>query len=533
MNSRFLQARLVLFRLPAVTAVSLFLLASSAFPAETESTRLAERIDQFVENSLADADVPPAPLAEDAEFLRRVHLDLGGRIPAVATVRRFLADASETKRAQIVDEILESPNYITNFTNVWRNALIPEASANAQFRGLVPGFESWLWKKLYDNTHYDEFVREILTAQVTGPLQITSSAEETEPQPLAFYTAKEAKPESLASSVSRIFLGVRLDCAQCHDHPFDKWEQPQFWKFAAFFSGLQPANQPGMQQLRDDASKRSIAIPETDVVVEASFLDDEQPNFDTNSAREVLADWMTSNRNPWFARMAVNRVWGHMFGHGIVDPVDDFSEENPPSHPELLDELAADFASHDFDLKYLIREIAASRTYQRTSRQTHSGQSDARLFARMSVKGLSPEQLFDSLAEATGFYQPFQADNPFVLNQDSPRAEFLRLFEDESESPTERQTTILQALAMMNGSFITDATSLEDSRTLTGVADFPGMTPREKLDSLFLAATGRTMRRNELSRFTSYVANHASGEKKAFADVFWALLNSSEFLLNH
>ena len=200
----------------------------------------------------------------------------------------------------------------------------------------------------------------------------------------------------MASSTSRIFLGIKIECAQCHDHPKDNWKRTQFWEFAAFFSSLSREGSTG--------DNKSIKIPNVERVVQAKFLDGVQPDWQGNiGPRKKLADWMTVPNNPYFSRATANRLWGYFFGIGIVEPVDEFSDLNSPSHPQLLVELAEQFSLHGFDLKYLIKSIVLSETYQRSSKQTHEGQIDAHLFAKMLPRGLSPEQLFDSISEATGF----------------------------------------------------------------------------------------------------------------------------------
>lgn len=523
----------------------LMTLTAAAEPPEGSPNRdrddvavLAETIDRQVAAQWQAEEVTPAPLADDAEFFRRIYLDLAGRIPSVSEVRSFLADESPDKRRRAVDRLLQSPGYITHFTNVWRRVMIPESDSDPQVRFLLPSFEAWLRAKLSANVPYDELVHKLLTAPLEGAQANRPGERPARPTPLAFYGAKQVQPENLAAATSRMFLGLRIGCAQCHHHPFDKWQQEQFWSLAAFFAGLEGRNndQPLLAGVTERIDRRQIAIPDTERVVQAAYLDGTQPQWTSRrSPRETLADWLTSPENPYFARAAVNRLWGHFFGRGLVDPVDDFSELNPPSHPELLDELARQFAAHDFDLKFLIRAITASRTYQLTSRLTHESQQSPELFARMAVRGLTPEQLFASLAQATGYYEPFQARNPFVLDDGSPQSEIMETFANESDSPTEQSTTILQALAMMNGRFIGDATALQRSQTLTAVAEFPLMSTAERIETLYLATLSRPPQPEELDRLVDYVASGGSENdpQQALSDVFWALLNSSEFLLNH
>lgn len=502
--------------------------------------QVVAKIDAIFVKTWSLENVTPADLSADAEFLRRLSLDLAGRIPAVSSLREFLDDDAPNKRAQAVESLLDSPVFVRNFTTVLRNALIPQANSQPQFRGLIPGFEAWLWERLSRETPYDEIVREIITSEIdftNGPaLSATTSAE-------AFFAVRELKPENLAAGTARAFLGVRLDCAQCHDHPFDRWSQEQFWNMAAFYSGFSRPDDAddddprAMMNLTEQTDSRSIKIPGTEQTAPALFLNGTAPDWKTaeQSPRELLADWIVDDTNPYFAKMAVNRIWNQFFGRGIVDPVDDFSENNPASHPEVLDLLAAEFVRSDYDLKTLVRIITSTRVYQLSSIQSHESQGEPSHFSRSVLRGLTPEQFFDSLAEAVGHYQPYRTDNPFVIDTNSPRAEFLDLFRDSAESSLARETTILQALAMMNGEFIEAATSLEDSQTLRAVAEFPAMTTAEKLQTLFLATLSRQPTAAELKRLTTYLAAAVDddGSQSALSDVFWALLNSSEFLLNH
>jgi len=524
-----------------VLTVSLAILPATTGQVVADDARnLADRIDRHLESRWqADGIVPAAP-ADDAEFLRRVSLHIGGRIPTVSEARRFLREASPEKRTALVTELLDSPQYLTNFSNFWRQVMMPEGNTDFQARAQLPGFEAWLRQHLSRNTHYDAIVRELLTVPLdTGrpmnsPLDGMGTA-----TPLGFFQSKQVKPENLAAATSRMFLGLRIECAQCHDHPQDVWKRQQFWGYAAFFAGIERVdrNEEFVGRVKEVFDRRELTIPdpEVDRVVQATFLDGASPQWRTRvSSRRELADWITSKKNPYFARATVNRLWGHFMGVGFVNPVDDFSGTNPPSHPELLDEIAADFAAHDFDLKYLIRAITQTRAYQLSSRKSDASQDQPQQFARMTVQGLSGEQLFDSLASAVGFFEPTQQQNA-VFAPMGPRAEFLELFAPDNHSATERQTSILQALALMNGQFTTTATSLENSATLAAIVEFPWMKDADRIETLYLATLSRKPRDEELSRLTRYVASGgpSQSQKSALADVFWALLNSSEFLFNH
>ena len=309
----------------------------------------AAEIDRLFSESWTYDRVEPAPAATDEEFVRRLYLDLAGRIPAASETRAFLSSTSATKRSELVEQLLDSPAFVRHFTIIWRNALIPQAFDEPGTRALVPGFEAWLWKHFSEETPYDQIVRELITTPIDfgnnqpGLLQSANS-------PSAFFIVRQLQPENLATGTSRAFLGVRLDCAQCHDHPFDKWKRDQFWNMAAFYSGFQqpdnadPDNPAMMMNVRENNSAQSIRVPSTGNVVTAKFLTGIEPEWkDDTQPRKILADWVTARDNPWFAKMAVNRMWSQFLGQGIVQPVDDFSDNNPPSHPDVLNLLAEQF----------------------------------------------------------------------------------------------------------------------------------------------------------------------------------------------
>lgn len=526
--------------------------AAARDPAAVNVKSLAEKIDRHIANRWTEARVTPAPPADDAEFLRRVYLDLAGRIPSVAEARAFLADTRRDKRARLVEQLLAGPGYVTHFTNVWRALLIPEANNNFLVRLQQGGFEGWVKKQVARNAGYDQMVRDLLTAPVGGQGGIGALALfNTDSSPLAFYSAKEFKAENLAAGTARVFLGVSVECAQCHHHPFADWKREQFWSFAAFFSGIRS------QQLMDfllpaaeEPNKRELAIPGTDKVVQARFLDDTQPAWKPKTGtRATLAEWVTSPSNPYFARAAVNRLWAYFLGTGLIEPVDEMvGTTSTPSHPELLDVLAKEFAAQKFDVKFLIRAITSTRAYQLSSAATHKSQDDSTLLARMPLRGLTAEQLFDSVAMATGYRDSGGGDDllsGILGGNRSARSEFLTKFAP-SERATEAQTSILQALTFMNGKVIADATSLRRSETLAAVVDAPFPTTPERVEALYLATLSRTPNKNELDRAVRFVqdavkdasaGSDANAQRAAYgnvlADVFWALLNSAEFRLNH
>jgi hypothetical protein len=501
---------------------------------------LANRIDQRLAAAWG-ADTKPAPLAADAEFFRRVHLDLAGRIPSVTEIRDFLEDDRPDKRRIWVDRILagaaDDSSYrdahVNHFANVWRAALMAQTNQQALFQ--QPVLEQWLRQRLKAGVGYDQIVRELLTQTTAGNPGIGfPGAGPADASPAAFFQANEFRPENLAGSTARLFLGVSLECAQCHNHPFAEWTREQFWEYAAFFTDVPQPGRPGQPaQPAARIQRGEIKIMGTEKVVKAKFLDGAEPQWEGAGTRPTLVAWMTSAENPYFARAAVNRMWTYFFGTALVGQSETGRDEGPKAHAELLDELARAFAAQKFDVKFLIRAITASEAYQRTSAVSHAGHKNARLFARMPLRGLTPEQLFDSLAVATEYQEPAGAADPFLAvrgGAGSPRAQFLAKFPGQEER-TEYQTSILQALYLMNNEFIADRTSVKSNRTLATLAAQRTSTAR-KIESLYLVTLSRKPRPEESERFVKFV-DAADDAGKALGDVFWVLLNSPEFLLNH
>ena len=497
------------------------------------AAQLTARIDAHIQSRLDEAGAVPAPMSSDAEFLRRVYLDLAGSIPPAERVREFLADPNPHKRQALIDELLAGEAYVTHFTSFWRNVWLPELANDPGLVNLVPSFDGWTRATLAAGTPYDDVARELLTFSLREPQPEPNRLADA--SPVAFYIARQALPENLAGATSRAFLGLRIECAQCHDHPLDTWKQQEFWRMAAFFGGIQRAPQAGRYgSVRELYDRREIMIPEIDVIVQAAYLDGTKPRWKPRQgAREALAEWMTSPGNDQFAKAAVNRLWGYFLGYGIVDPVDDFSQQNPPSHPALLDELAREFAAQDFDLKFLIRAIIASETYQRTSRRTDESQADSRLFARMSVRGLTAEQVWRSMSRAAGLPAD-TASMPQGARANAPRAELFELFAASHEGAAAQQASIPQALAVMNGAFVAQATSLTGNPRLQSLAR-SAVLPTETIDELYLATLSRFPEPDERDRLAKYIENGGPQRDRdqALCDVFWALLNSTEFIVNH
>jgi hypothetical protein len=521
------------------TALAALLLTSALVPVHAESlapvdaATLAAHIDGHLAARHAREGVQPAPLADDAEFFRRLCLDLVGRIPTVAELKDFLDDNRPDKRARWIDELLNGPDYADlvahHLANQWRRRLLARVTGSTILYG--PQLEGWLTRQFKANRPYDQLVRGLLTR----------------PEAAGFYRAQQGKPEEIAASTARLFLGVKLECAQCHDdRSGGTWKRTQFWELAAFFNGLPDTGVRGNKLVLQDAPKpmgpARIQIPDSDTWVDGHFPDGSRPDGPAEAEPTVqLADWLTRPDNPWFARAAVNRVWHTCFGTGLIEPVDGLgSVDNPASHPELLDELTQQFIAHGFDLKYLLRGITGSQAYQRTSRLSHASQKDPRQFARAMVRGLSAEQVYQSFLTATGYRPtarpPAGGSGSVYGPGPSGSGEILSRFNDPHEQPLEKQTSIQQALFLMNGPLTEEATSPEQSRTLAAVANSgSARSTAQRVEDLYLAVLSRRPRPDESQRLVAYLelAGPARERTAALRDVFWALLNSTEFLVNH
>jgi Protein of unknown function (DUF1549)/Protein of unknown function (DUF1553) len=498
----------------------------SAAPPRFDPDALAARIDRHLATRFTAARIQPAPIADDAEFLRRVYLDLTGRVPRAADVHEFLADRSPNRRAQLIDRLLEEPRHSVHQANVWRADLLPEIAADRQAALFQVGFQNWFIERFRAGTPYDRMVRELIAV----PIPVGSDGAPVLRDPersnaLAFIAAKDGKPENLAAAVGRSFLGLRLECAQCHDHPFASWTQRQFWSQSAFFAGLRQRG-GRFAPVTESPDRRELAMPGKNRMVRAAFLDGRKTTFSNGqSSRIALAEWVTAPDNPYFARATVNKVWAQLFGIGLVDPVDDFRDDNPPSAPELLDDLTRAFVDSGYDLSYLLRAICRSQAYQRTSARTHSSQDGTNLPARMGVKAMTAEQFIDSLALVTGYRDDSDGG--------ASRRQFLTRFALTGPAG-EPETSVQQALTLLNGRFVAWATDPERCPTLLAITQTPGLSTTERIDALVITTLGRKPTPRERSRFEKHVRGVDSArESERLADVFWVLLNCSEFRLNH
>lgn len=497
--------------------------AACARAALPDEHAMAQRVDAWLAAGWERAGVLPAPPADDATFLRRVTLDLTGLIPTAFQVQAFLADTSPDKRSRLIDELLASPAHANHLANLWLHMLIPQ-DALSQQRESARALQAYLRLAIVDNRRYDVLVADLLTA--TGDARDAPA--------VLFYTSRDLKAEELAAATSRLFLGLHLECAQCHDHPFDRWKQRDFWGLAAFFARVRrPAGPRGAAQRLIDAETGEVNLPDSNQAATPAFPGNSTAISATDpNRRRLLALWMVSRDNPYFARAAVNRVWAQLFGRGLVEPIDDLAEHNPPSHPELLAELAAYFVASGYDLRALYRALANSRAYQLSSK-VGTVHPPPELFASMALKPMRAEQLFDCLVRATRRPLAYAPSGELPGSGDMLRDAFVARFQSALVRPGEFAAGIPQVLTLMNGTLVQELTSPESSGLLQSL-EAPYLDDAQRIDLLTLSVLSRWPTHDERAGWLAYLAEGApSDRRQRLADILWAQVNSVEFIFNH
>jgi hypothetical protein len=490
-------------------------------------------IDQLVDAKLRKLKIQPSALADDAAFLRRASLDLTGQIPAVEQVRAFVLDPAPTrvKRARMVDKLIASSAFVDHWTVKWSDLL--QSSRKYLGDKGVYGFREYIRESLAANKPYDKWVHEMLTAR--GSVY-------DEPAANYYRVTREAKPTM--EKTTAVFMGVRMVCAQCHDHPFERWTQNQYYQMSAFFSavGLRAGYEVGEEILFDQREDYEMKHPKDGRVVKPEFMlaaakpvaipGDER-------RRDALAEWLASKENPFFAKAIANRVWSYFFGKGIIDPVDDIRASNPPSNPALLEALTKDFVEHNFDLQHLMRTVVNSRAYQTSFVPNEWNAGDELNFSRALPRRMTAEQLMDGLALAAGA-RPVFAEVP----QDTTAAQipdphvgkegFLDVFgrplrESALESERRSDFSLPQALNLVNGETVSSAVADGKGRVARMV--LAGKSDAAMVEELYLAALSRLPQKDEAERGVRYLSQGARATRAQ--DLLWALLNSKGFLYIH
>ncbi|AKV00863.1 hypothetical protein AKJ09_07526 [Labilithrix luteola] len=562
-------------------------------------------IDAALQDAWKRAGITPAARADDATFLRRAYVDIVGSIPPPDVTTAFLASDDSAKRRKLVETLLASPAYAEHWMNYWDDVLMGRESRGQNVDRVA--FRYWLRARFEANSPWDRIVRDLVSAtgqNSTGGQRVRlakaigmqvplGSAVPAKDDPDAVdldaingavnWTLRfDQSPQDLAGNASRIFLGVQIQCAQCHDHKTEKWTQNDFRRFSSAFlharsTPLDKGNTMGnVKRVKlDDFPKlppRLAKNPELTPIATAHPTALDGTDLEKGpGTRKALADWMTSPKNPWFAKAIVNRVWGHMLGRGFYDPVDDMRASNEPVLVDLLDRMAADFVAHDFDLKYLIRTIAGTEAYQ-LSAKAPAATGDAKpdpenkLWSHFHLAPLGPEELLNALLRATNLEAA--ADKAGIKDMDQLRAQLVRqyafLFDvDETDDTPDFSGTVTQTLSLLNGALVGQGSRAIPGSALSDVLAKPG-TDEEKIDELALRVFGRKATTEERAKWVMYVqtsgraaatipkpkrtpggkgagalgrlgskAKGGDPRREAYEDLFWAWLNSSEFVFNH
>ena len=521
-------------------------LVFATFARASAQTDLSKEIDRLVHEQLDKSKIPPSPRTDDAEFLRRVYLDVTGRIPTYEQTTNFLASKDADKRSKLIDELLSRPEYGLQFATLWRDRIVDRAPDNSQTRqGFSWEFITWLADGFNKDRGWSALVSDILSAD----------GEAKKVPQTTFILANRMngfpRPADLASTTGRLFMGIQLRCAQCHDHPYvDDWTQDDFWGVAAFFAQLRDHNVEPDGSTRNpifydkaiaDAKKETqyvnrlkragflapvaganIAIPKSsdptkvERVVPAKFFLSAKPDLKPEDpARVRFAAWLTSPENAYFARSSVNRLWAHFFATGLANPVDAMRPDQPSKHAALLDRLEKEFKSSGFQQKHLIRAICNSEAYQRTSRPQKGNAEDRELFSHMQIKLLSPDQMIDALAIAAG-------RAPTVgKNRDQQNAPFVTA--DADGDPTQFTHGIPQFLLLMNGNASSNPQNLGKLTT--------GKKKEDAVQALYHTVLSRPARPAEMERMLVHLEK-APNANEGYRDIYWVLLNSAEFVLN-
>ena len=501
-------------------------------------------IDAAVFANLKDLGIPPSPVCDDATFLRRVTLDVAGRLPTEVEAKAFLADTAADKRDRWIDELLKSPDYADFFAAKW-TALLKNRRDDASDTVSNFAFHAWVRDSLLTNKPYDQFVRELLAA--TGTIIGNP--------PVAWYK-RVKEPKDQIEDVAQLFLGVRIQCAQCHHHPFERWSQDDYYSLAAFFArvGRKPSGTRGEDLIFHNRGVATATNIRTKAALRPAALGDAVPAVAPDEdPRLKLADWMRSPTNPFFAKALVNRYWKHFFGRGLIEPEDDIRDTNPPSNPALLAALEKHFLDSGFDLKSLVRVIVRSSAYQLSATPNAHNGGDRQNYSRYYPRRLSAEVLLDAIDQLTGTQTDFPNLPPGTRavalpdNSYNRSSAFLRVFgrpEGESVCECERvqSSNLAQSLHLLNSPDVRNKLSHATGRAEKLAKD--ARPAEERVKELYRVAFARDPRPDELRSAVGYLTEprvNAAGQpidagraaREGYQDLLWALMTSKEFLFNH
>jgi len=500
-------------------------------------------VDKHTSKKWRELGLKPSELCTDDQFIRRAYLDITGTLPTPDQVKKFVADTDAQKRAKLVDKLVETPEYQYYFANKWADILRVKRRQQPDRAEGTFAFHNWIREAIGKDMPYSEFARSILAA----------SGDEEHNPPTVWYKELQ-NPEQFVDDTAQVFLGLRIACANCHHHPYEKWSQDDYWGLAAFFGRVERKQIPipGADPNRGNqkifvftrATGRQVTNKRTNKPAAIKPLDGEPMDISIEEdPRHKLVDWMTDAKNPFFARAVANRYWAHFFGRGIVDPLDDMRVTNPPSNPELLDALADTLIKSNYSLKSLVKTICKSRTYQLSSVPNELNKHDKQTYARYYPKRMGAEVLLDAVNQVTGSPTQFAGlpndkhapNRAIMLPDESFASYFLDVFgrpQRISACECERvsEANLAQALHLLNSDEVQNKLSRGSGR-----ADMLAQDKRpdaEKVEELFLWAFARKPTADDMKVALAHIAKHEKNKKTAYENILWALINTKEFIFN-
>ncbi len=484
-------------------------------------------IDTLVHNKLKKLRILPSDLCTDEEFLRRAYLDIAGVLPTAEEYQRFLQEKNPQKREKLVDELLNRKEFVEMWVMKWAELLQIRTTRQVSYKSTLL-YYNWLQNKIANNVPMNVMVQELL-----------SSRGGTFSSPATNYYQNETNTLKVAENVAQVFMGMRIQCTQCHNHPFDRWTMDDYYGFAAFFSqvGRKRGEDP-RETIVYNRGSGEIRHPVGNRVMQPKFLGGDAPDVKGKDRRVVMAEWLASDDNPYFARNLANIVWAHFLGRGIIHNVDDVRVSNPPVNPELLDELARRFTGYKYDFKKLVRDICTSRTYQLSTKRNETNESDDHNFAHGALRRVRAEVLLDCISQVTDTQNKFRGlplgARAVQIADGNTSTYFLTTFgrakrETVCACEVKMEPNLSQALHLLNGDTVNQ--KIQQGKLIQRRLK-EGQSPQEIVEELYVRCFSRKPTAGEMSALNQVLAAEKD-QAKVLEDVFWALLNSREFLFNH
>ncbi len=518
----------IMARFSTYTVGSRFVVLPKGLQWQDKSNPSRNYIDELVNLKLKQLRMDPAPRCSDEVFLRRVYLDLVGMLPDEAEYQQFMSSTEPDKRDKLVDELLTRKEFTEVWVSKWAEWLMMRSSNQTSTKSIAL-YYTWLSEQIAANVPLDKMVRDILGA---------SGGTFKTPQ-TNFYQI-ERDTLKVSENVAQIFLGMRTQCAQCHNHPFDRWTQDDYYSFAAFFSQIgRKQGEDYRETIVFNSGGGNVNHPVGGRVMEPFYLGAGKADVAGKDRRVVLADWLASPQNPYFAQNFTNRVWQHFFGIGIVEPVDDVRVSNPPSNEPLLKELSKRFTESNYDMRKLIREICQSEAYQRSTESNPTNELDERNFARQQLRRIKAESMLDVLSQVTTTKDKFPrlplGSRAVQIADGATSTYFLTTFgratrETACSCEVKMEPTLSQALHLLNG----EATNAKIQQgNLVNLWLKEGLTPPQIVEKIYVRCLSRKPSPEEVAALTPLFPADGQNAKQPLDDIFWALLNSREFVFNH